>query len=249
MALANDAIIRDGACIGDPTEGALVVLAAKGGLDVAETRRLYPRVGEVPFDAEYKLMATFHEMDDDGRPVIRCLVKGAPDVLLARSSTYLDADGRGSGSIDRRSGPRAGRERPPRQRGHARAGRARAGTSIRRRSTRTATLLDLVEDLQLLALIGIVDPPRKEAQRRDRAVPRRRDPGADDHRRPRDHRGGDRRPARHHRSGDHRRRVRGDARRRADPPRSTRSASSPASPPRTRSASSASSRARGTSSR
>ncbi len=38
MALANDAVIRDGACIGDPTEGALVVLAAKGGLDVEETR-------------------------------------------------------------------------------------------------------------------------------------------------------------------------------------------------------------------
>ena len=45
MALANDAVIRDGACIGDPTEGALVVLAAKGGLDVEETRQSYPRVG------------------------------------------------------------------------------------------------------------------------------------------------------------------------------------------------------------
>ena len=42
MALANDAVIRDGACIGDPTEGALVVLAAKGGLDVDETRRTLP---------------------------------------------------------------------------------------------------------------------------------------------------------------------------------------------------------------
>ena len=38
MALANDAVIRDGACIGDPTEGALVVLAEKGGLDARETR-------------------------------------------------------------------------------------------------------------------------------------------------------------------------------------------------------------------
>ena len=93
MALANDAVIRDGACIGDPTEGALVVLAAKSGLDVEETRRTYPRVAEVPFDAEYKLMATFHEMEEDGRTVVRCFVKGAPDVLLARSSRYLDADG------------------------------------------------------------------------------------------------------------------------------------------------------------
>ena len=78
MALANDAVIRDGACIGDPTEGALVVLAAKSGLDVEETRRTFPRVAEVPFDAEYKLMATFHEMDDGGRTVVRCFVKGAP---------------------------------------------------------------------------------------------------------------------------------------------------------------------------
>ena len=44
MALANDAVIRDGACIGDPTEGALVVLAAKGGLDVEETRATLSRV-------------------------------------------------------------------------------------------------------------------------------------------------------------------------------------------------------------
>ncbi|HET6684906.1 MAG TPA: HAD-IC family P-type ATPase, partial [Jiangellaceae bacterium] len=96
MALANDAVIRDGACIGDPTEGALVVLAAKAGLDVEETRRTYPRVAEVPFDAEYKLMATFHEMEDRGCQVVRCFVKGAPDVLLARSTHYLDEDGSSS---------------------------------------------------------------------------------------------------------------------------------------------------------
>jgi Ca2+-transporting ATPase len=61
MALANDAVIRDGDCIGDPTEGALVVLAAKGGVDVEETRKQFPRLAEVPFDSAYKLMATFHE--------------------------------------------------------------------------------------------------------------------------------------------------------------------------------------------
>ena len=73
MALANDAVIRDGECIGDPTEGALVVLAAKGGLDVDETRRTYPRVAEVPFDTEYKLMATFHEIERRraGRALLR----------------------------------------------------------------------------------------------------------------------------------------------------------------------------------
>ena len=45
MALANDAAVRDGEIVGDPTEAALVVLAAKGGVDVDETRRAYPRVG------------------------------------------------------------------------------------------------------------------------------------------------------------------------------------------------------------
>src|SRR6476646_10129595 len=89
MALANDASVREGEIVGDPTEAALVVLAAKGGLDVDETRRVYPRIGEVPFDSEYKLMATFHEMDG----VVRCFVKGAPDVLLARSSLVPAADG------------------------------------------------------------------------------------------------------------------------------------------------------------
>ena len=78
MALANDAVIRDGACIGDPTEGALVVLAAKGGLDIEATRRTYPRLAEVPFDAEYKLMATFHEMVDDGRQGRALLRQGSP---------------------------------------------------------------------------------------------------------------------------------------------------------------------------
>src|SRR5262249_13968643 len=87
MVLASDAVVRDGEMIGDPTEGALVVLAQKGGIDIDATRDAYPRVAELPFDAEYKLMATFHEMSDEsGRNVVRCFVKGAPDQLLARAT-------------------------------------------------------------------------------------------------------------------------------------------------------------------
>jgi P-type Ca2+ transporter type 2C len=163
MALANDAVIRDGACIGDPTEGALVVLAAKGGLDVEETRRTYPRVAEVPFDAEYKLMATFHEMEDRGRQVVRCFVKGAPDVLLARSSRYLGEDGSSlvlaDGAADR---VLAQNDRM--------ASEGLRVLAVARRDfdpasfDRTGDLLALVGDLELLALIGIVDPPRKEAK-------------------------------------------------------------------------------------
>ena len=93
MALCADAVVKDGELVGDPTEGALVVLAEKGGLDAAGTRQDYPRVAELPFDAAYKLMATFHRMrDENGRDVVRAFVKGAPDQLLARAASRPDPD-------------------------------------------------------------------------------------------------------------------------------------------------------------
>ena len=162
MALANDAVIRDGACIGDPTEGALVVLAAKGGLDIDETRRTYPRLGEVPFDAEYKLMATFHEMDDGGRKVVRCFVKGAPDVLLARSSSYMNADGSAETMGDASTRVLEENDRL--------ASEGLRVLAVARRDFDPASfdpasdLLALITDLELLALVGIVDPARKEAK-------------------------------------------------------------------------------------
>ncbi|HTN80946.1 MAG TPA: cation-transporting P-type ATPase [Acidimicrobiales bacterium] len=158
MALANDAVIREGACIGDPTEGALVVLAAKGGLDVDETRRELPRVGEVPFDAEYKLMATFHDIDGK----VRCFVKGAPDVLLARTSKYLDIDGATQPIGDLRQRVVDENDRL--------ASEGMRVLAVARRDFDKATfdpsikLLDELKDLEMLALIGIVDPPRKEAK-------------------------------------------------------------------------------------
>src|SRR6185437_6629075 len=83
MALCADAEVKDGKLVGDPTEGALVVLAAKGGVDPTLTREQYPRVATLPFDAAYKMMATFHAMKDaNGKDVIRGYVKGAPDQLL-----------------------------------------------------------------------------------------------------------------------------------------------------------------------
>ena len=107
------------------------------------TRRgaLYPRVAEVPFDSEYKLMATFHELEDGGRKVVRCFVKGAPDVLLARSSHVRGADG-SAVPADDGARARAGRERPARRRGAARAGRGLARLRpgrVRRRRRRCST--------------------------------------------------------------------------------------------------------------
>ena len=96
MALCNDASARDGAMVGDRTEGALVVLAEKGGIDVegpAQSCRGWLRC---PFDAEYKYMVTFHRRPDhDGAAGgYRCFVKGAPGVLLERAGSVLDGDGR-----------------------------------------------------------------------------------------------------------------------------------------------------------
>jgi P-type Ca2+ transporter type 2C len=162
MVLASDAVVRDGELIGDPTEGALVVLAAKGGIDAVSTRERYPRLAELPFDAAYKLMATFHEMTDaSGRQVIRCYVKGAPDQLLARAATILDA-----GPV-----PADGESRQRYLAENQRLGEQglRVIATARRDLDPAAfdpgaDLLPLVTGLELLALAGIVDPPRPTAR-------------------------------------------------------------------------------------
>src|ERR671913_260384 len=164
MALCADAVLDGQDLIGDPTEGALIVLAAKGGLDLAETRAAYPRVAEVPFDSDYKFMATFHNMTGpDGRPVVRCYVKGAPDVLISRGGSYRDPDGSVVAVTDQNrhlatdandriaaSGERvmvvAQRDLDPKS------------------FNPDGDLLGLVTDLTLLAMVGIVDPPRAEAK-------------------------------------------------------------------------------------
>jgi Ca2+-transporting ATPase len=162
MALANDAAVHDGEIVGDPTEAALVVLAAKGGLDVGETRRLNPRVAEVPFDSDYKLMATFHEIEADGRKVIRCFVKGAPDVLLARSSQIRDVDG---STLPTESGRNRVLAENDRLAGEGLRVLAVASRDIDPAAFYPAgALLEEVEGLTLEALVGIVDPPRKEAR-------------------------------------------------------------------------------------
>jgi Ca2+-transporting ATPase len=164
MALCSDAVARDGGLVGDPTEGALVVLAAKGGVDPELTREQYPRIAEVPFDAAYKLMATFHAMKDDtGRDVIRCYVKGAPDQLLARARDGDDGSG-GKVPVDRfRDRYMEHNERLGSQ------GLRVMATAVRELDAATfdpaaPDLLPLVSDLTLLALVGIVDPPRAEAK-------------------------------------------------------------------------------------
>ena len=166
MVLASDAVVRDGELIGDPTEGALVVLAAKGGIDAVSTRDRYPRIAELPFDAAYKLMATFHKMTGaSGKEVIRCFVKGAPDQLLARAATVADAD------ADVGPAPADGEFRQRYLAENQRLGQQGLRVIATARKdfdpaafNPGADLLPLVTGLELLALVGIVDPPRPTAK-------------------------------------------------------------------------------------
>ncbi len=86
--LCSDAVLSDDAgrwfVKGDSTEGALVVLAAKAGLQQRETRLDAPRIAELPFSSERKRMTTVHRMPD-GRHL--AFVKGAPEVLLERCAS------------------------------------------------------------------------------------------------------------------------------------------------------------------
>ena len=164
MILASDAVVHDGEMIGDPTEGALVVLAEKGGLDTETTRRTYPRLAALPFDAAYKLMATFHDFkDESGKRVVRAFVKGAPDQLLARSASHLDAS-LGLVAVDDAFTKRYLDE-------NSRfAEQGLRVMAVGRKDFDAETfdangdLLAALDGMTTLALVGIVDPPRPTAK-------------------------------------------------------------------------------------
>ncbi len=87
--LANDAVFTDGKMIGDPTEFALLELAHKLGIDEGVMRKEMPRLGEIPFDSDRKLMSTKHKIY--GKPTL--LTKGAVDVLLPRATHIMTTAG------------------------------------------------------------------------------------------------------------------------------------------------------------
>src|SRR5699024_1859149 len=84
--LCNDSYInKDGKEIGDPTEIALINFANSNQIDYEEMRETYPRLAELPFDSDRKLMSTVHMID--GRQLM--LTKGAPDVMFSRAAYVL----------------------------------------------------------------------------------------------------------------------------------------------------------------
>ncbi|MBK7586129.1 MAG: cation-translocating P-type ATPase [Myxococcales bacterium] len=157
-ALCNDAQIDGGVLSGDPTEGALLAFATKTGLAPGDAAGRFPRSAELPFDSRTKLMATFHE---DGER-IRLFVKGAPDVLAARSTQIWQ--GEGVGQLDE-----AGRMSISTENERLAALSMRV-LAVSERSLPSAdfdpaaSLDRYLADLTFVGLVGILDPPRAEAR-------------------------------------------------------------------------------------
>ena len=165
LVLDSDATVADdGSVVGDPTELALVVLAAKLGVDAEETRRAYPRLAEVPFDSDYKFMATFHKVSFEGAERVIQLVKGGPDVVLARCSL---SGGPMSGShvpIDEvRSGIDAANARMGEKGLRVLAFAARFVEEAELQAMSDEPM-SLTHDLAFVGMVGIIDPLRAEAK-------------------------------------------------------------------------------------
>jgi Ca2+-transporting ATPase len=155
-ALASDAhLVRDAARAsweikGDPTEGALVVAAAKAGLHKPELDAARPRVHEIPFTSESKRMTTLHA----GPGGVVAFAKGAPEVLLAACTT--EQTPLGAVALD---APARARVLAAAQRMAGDALRVLAVAKLRDASPGTCE-----HGLTLLGLVGMFDPPRAEAR-------------------------------------------------------------------------------------
>ncbi len=160
-ALCNDALLveenEEGWNIfGDPTEGALVVVAAKAGLDKEKMEKSFPRLDEIPFQSEKQYMATMHPRDG-GRVVY---VKGAVEKLLPLSSHFLNKDGPVTLAESDIQAIMAANETMARE-------------AMRVMATAYTDLPESVDDLRdehiqgnlvFVGLLGMSDPPREEAK-------------------------------------------------------------------------------------
>ncbi len=168
LALCTDATVADDeSVIGDPTEAAFVVLAAKMGVDAEQTREALPRRAEVPFDSEYKFMATFHDTPALGRAGIIqqphfMSVKGAPDIIVDRCGYALWHGERvpiGTVREEILTGNRQLSERGLRVLAFAARDLDDAAMAAA-----MADPMAAVTELVLVAIVGIMDPLRTEAK-------------------------------------------------------------------------------------
>jgi Ca2+-transporting ATPase len=162
---ANNAVLQehDGRWTvqGDPTEGALIVAALKAGLKEEDLAARFPRLSEVPFSSQRKLMTTVH---GDARQSARVLVltKGAPDVLLAQCNSIMVGEAPQPLTTERRIEIGRANEQLAAQ---ALRTLAVAGRELPRERFAADAVDESVErDLVFLGLIGMIDPPRDEAR-------------------------------------------------------------------------------------
>ncbi len=131
--------------IGDPTETALIAAAGKYGLDKKELENFYPRVSEIPFDSDRKLMTTVHIIE--GRPV--AIVKGAPDILFSKCT---------AGDIEQ-----------AKKINDQFANKALRVLAIAYKPLNAIPTNPVPEELEnmltLVGMVGLIDPPREEAKR------------------------------------------------------------------------------------
>ncbi|MBI5937025.1 MAG: HAD-IC family P-type ATPase [Betaproteobacteria bacterium] len=152
--LCNDARLhedeRGWTLAGDPTEGALLALALKAGLDPEMAAAAAPRLDEIPFESEHRFMATLHH-DHEGHVFV--LLKGAPERVLALCRH--DAAGRPLDPADWHARMEAAAAQGQRVLALAQ-GEMPAGTA-------SLAMADIAPRFGLLGLVGMIDPPRPEA--------------------------------------------------------------------------------------
>jgi Ca2+-transporting ATPase len=154
ISLCNNSHLQDDQVLGDPMECALLVLAAKGGINQEQANSQFPRIAEIPFDAKHKFMATFHQHGD----TIKIFIKGAPEILLKLSPSLVDQnqfpfhkkDFSVQNDIMASSGLRV---------------LGVAVTSVPANSIELeGDLFQYIKGLNFIALVGLMDPPRNEAK-------------------------------------------------------------------------------------
>ncbi|WP_322597300.1 cation-translocating P-type ATPase [Enterococcus sp. HY326] len=150
--LTNDAIITEaGQKLGDPTETALVDFSQQLALPTAELRKKYPRKGELPFDSARKLMSTLHQID--GQDLL--LVKGGPDIVFGRSSKILL-----NGQVQPLTADLQKQLQQQNEKFSKRALRVLAFAY--KPIAHTEITLEDENELILVGLLAMIDPPRKE---------------------------------------------------------------------------------------
>lgn len=141
---------------GDPMEGALHAYSIKANQDPRLLKQAYPRVDVVPFDAEYRFMATLNKARLGEQDELLILVKGAPEQLLALSRTQFSADG-GEEALDRDYWLDTIEK-------IAEQGQRVLGFAYRRLTSDLTEpfCLDSIRDLHFVGIAGFIDPPRAE---------------------------------------------------------------------------------------